>query len=111
MNPQTPPNQPTAPDAASQPMPPQPPQANQSAPVQAAPSASVPFYRQYWIFAVIYILLTPIIGLIILLTGEIYRKDKTGQFAPITKREKTTLTVVAILLWIAVVFAQVNAKS
>jgi hypothetical protein len=67
---------------------------------QPATTQKVPFYRSYWIFAAIYLLLPPIIGLFILLTGDIFRKQKDGVIAPISNREKVTLTVVIIVLWI-----------
>lgn len=69
-----------------------------------ASQASVPFYRSYWVFGAIYVILPPIIGLVLLLTGDIYRKAKDGQMQPIHRREKITLTVIALLLWTIILF-------
>lgn len=66
----------------------------------------VPFYRSYWIFAAIYLILPPIIGLVILFTGDIYRKQKGGQVLPISNREKVTLTIVVFLLWGYAIFVR-----
>lgn len=86
----------------------QPPQPQQ--PVAPA-TPNVPFYRSYWVFGAIYLLLTPIIGLIILLTGDIYRKQKDGQVQPIRKREKVTLTIVAFLLWGFLIFSRLHSAQ
>lgn len=69
---------------------------------------TVPFYRSYWIFAAIYLLTPPIIGLIILLTGDIYRKEKDGSSAPISNREKVTLTVIIFLIWLYFIYGQLS---
>jgi len=73
---------------------------------QAPPSIhkKTPFYRSYWIFAAIYLIIPPVIGLVILLTGPIYKKQKDGQEKPISKLEKTALTIIALLLWTYAVF-------
>lgn len=97
-------------------MDPQQPSSNpQQAPAAAEPqhtpasAPKVPFYRSYWPFAAIYLILPPIFGLIILLTGDIYRKQKDGHVAPISKREKITLTVVIIALWAFIVARRLSA--
>lgn len=59
----------------------------------------VPFYRSYWTFGAIYLVLPPIIGLAILLTGDVYRKQKNGQLQSVRKREKITLTILAFIFW------------
>jgi hypothetical protein len=101
--PQPPPIQPAPPQP---PMPPvQPlspyPSANPSVAPQVLQTthSKVPFYRSYWIFAAIYLILPPIIGLVILFTGNIYKKQKDGQQLPIKSREKLILTVLAFIFW------------
>jgi hypothetical protein len=63
------------------------------------PSSKPIFYRQYWPFAIIFIL-APfglLIGLLILSTGDIY-KNNHGTYAAISQKEKITLMAVAIIL-------------
>ena len=67
-----------------------------------------PFFRMYWIFAAIFLILPPIFGLVILLSGDIYRKDKQGQVAPISKKEKITLAIIACVIWVFVVLSQLS---
>ncbi|GAC1390941.1 MAG: hypothetical protein NVSMB46_01820 [Candidatus Saccharimonadales bacterium] len=64
----------------------------------------IPAYRSYWIFAAIFLILPPVFGFIILLTGDIYRTDKAGQPQPIKTREKVTLVILAIVFWAYNVF-------
>ncbi|MDB5182394.1 MAG: hypothetical protein JWO47_178 [Candidatus Saccharibacteria bacterium] len=58
-----------------------------------------PFYRQYWPFAVIFIVLPfgLIFGLLILFSGEVYR-GKDSVYTPISQKEKTTLIIVGVIL-------------
>jgi hypothetical protein len=78
------------------------PQPGVAAAVAVAPVVAVMkpiFFRRYWWFAAIFLLLTPIIGLAIIFTGEIYKKSKaTHEYEPISNKEKTTLTIVLVLL-------------
>jgi hypothetical protein len=80
------------------PPPPAAPPVMQTAPIQPV-TKKIPFYRSYWIFAAIYLLLPPIFGIIILVTGDIFRKQKTGEFNPIGIGEKITLTIVVCIWW------------
>jgi hypothetical protein len=89
-----------------QPQPVQPQPINTDTQPPATDQTKVPLYRSYWPFAAIYLILPPIFGLIILLTGEVYRKQKDGQMQPISLREKITLTIVVLLLWGYVVFVK-----
>jgi hypothetical protein len=63
---------------------------------QAPPPA---LYRQYWPFAVIYLLLPlgVVIGIILLLTGDVYRKSQ-GVFKPISAAEKVALIIIGAAL-------------
>lgn len=57
------------------------------------------FYRQYWPFGLIYIF-APfglIFGIIVLLTGDVYKKTN-GTYASISRREKITLLIIGALL-------------
>jgi hypothetical protein len=94
--------QPTTQAPATSPVSSEPPKAGMTPqPAEGLPTVPqrVPFYRLYWIFAAIYLLTPFVLGLVILLTGGVYRKDKSGQALPIKKREKITLTVASLLLW------------
>jgi hypothetical protein len=75
----------------------------QNSPISSIPPPqninNIPFYRMYWPFAVIYLVLPPILGLIILCSGNIFRTAKDGTLQHISKREKVTLTILAFFLW------------
>lgn len=62
----------------------------------------VAWYRRYWWFAVIFLILPfgLFAGIAILLTDPVYKKDKeTKLYGPISDREKTALIVVAVLMF------------
>lgn len=84
------PGEPTAPVNAGAPV-------NSPTDASPVPANKAPIYRQYWVFGAIYLILPMIIGLIILLTGDIYRM-KNSVATPISKKEKMVLTVIAIIL-------------
>jgi hypothetical protein len=88
--------QPEQENQSQQPAPTTPPQ-----PQQPLSQEKPAFYRQYWPFGLIFIF-APfglIFGIIILLTGEVY-KNTNGTYFPISKKEKTTLLIVGIALQI-----------
>jgi hypothetical protein len=62
----------------------------------------IKWYRKYWWFAFIFIIL-PLglfIGIYLLATGTIYRKDKdTGQYKSVSNKEKSALIILGLLLW------------
>ncbi len=83
------------------------------APVQQQPVANKEpaFYRKYWPFGLIFVFapLGIIFGIYVLLTGDVFKNDKTnGAYTPISKREKTTLIIIGLALQL---FAIVNAVS
>jgi hypothetical protein len=99
-NPATVPAQPAVTNSAAPVAAPVPPTANQASQANPAPQAGsrdVPAYRQYWIFGIIFLFLPIIIGLILLFTGDVYKKVN-NVWTPISRREKITLIVIAILL-------------
>lgn len=92
--------EPTNNDPSSQPSAPANPAPTQ--PQTTEPQASPPaLYRQYWPFAAIYLLLPlgAIVGIILLLTGDVYRKSQ-GVFKPIGAAEKVALIIVGSALQI-----------
>ena len=63
----------------------------------------VAWYRRYWWFAVIFLILPfgLFAGIAILLTNPVYKKEKeTGLYMPISDKEKSALIVVAVLMFI-----------
>lgn len=62
----------------------------------------IKWYRKYWWFAFVYLIL-PLglfVGIYLLSTGTIYRKDKTsGLYKSVSKKEKSSLIILGLVLW------------
>lgn len=85
------------------------PSAQSLPPVAPAVPVTPPWYRQYWLFAVVLLVFWPA-GLIIMATGPIFRKQKDGQFLPIKKLEKILIALVIIAIESFAIYAALHTS-